>query len=512
VPLTLKALAGYIGIPVEELVSAGITEYTQNGGAAVRVPYRDPDGSIVFHRWRDSLDGHWIQPEGVSPIPFGLDRLAAAREAGSVAAVEGETDTLWLWYNGITAIGIPGANNWKDEWSTYLDGIDTIHVVQENDKGGEMFVRRLRESAIAERCRRVRLPDGIKDVLELGKRNPDGFAEAWEECIEQAGPLYVPRIRWLDTEGLAQLPEPSWLIHEVLPAGGLSQLYGQPDHGKTFVSIDMSLCIATGTPWHGHDVQHATTAYVIGEGQNWILQRIDAWKAQNEWMEPLDAFFTVDRLSLMDIKDVDDMIHGLKSLPPVGLVVLDTLNRTMGTGDESKTQDMTIYVRGCDEIRERLGCHVMVVHHSGWDGSRERGSSVLRGAADTVISVARVDEKVYVSPVRQRNGPPFEKLAFQLVSRLESKALQRIEMPNKFALETRGETEGFENRRRVAEAVALDLYPKGALATDVMSLTGLSKATVYRIFKALIEQELLDTKSAPRYKLTERGKRWLDEP
>ncbi|MGH3469208.1 MAG: ATP-binding protein, partial [Thermocrispum sp.] len=339
--LTLAALAEYIGVPVAELQAAGITEFQQNGAKAVRVPYHDSDGNIVFHRWRDSLDGHWMQPKGTRLIPFGLERLGQAHQAGMVTAVEGETDTFWLWHCGVPTIGVPGASSWKDDWCSHLDGIDMVHVVQENDsQGGETFVRRFRESAIADRCRLVRLPDGVKDVLELGKRDPAGFAEAWEECVDQAAPLRSPpRIRWLDTEGLAGLPDPSWLVHEILPEGGLSMLFGKADHGKTFVGLDLALSIATGTAWHGHDVQQAAVAYVVGEGQNWILQRIGAWKAQNEWDRPLDAFFTIDRLSLMEPGDVDDMLRGLKQLPPARLVICDTLNRTMGIGDESSTQD-----------------------------------------------------------------------------------------------------------------------------------------------------------------------------
>ena len=48
-----------------------------------------------------------------------------------------------------------------------------------------------------------------------------------------------------------------------------------------------------------------------------------------------------------------------------------------------------------DRLREVTGANVLIVHHSGvHEDKRERGSNVLRGAADTVIKVSRDDNKL----------------------------------------------------------------------------------------------------------------------
>ena len=57
------------------------------------------------------------------------------------------------------------------------------------------------------------------------------------------------------------------------------------------------------------------------------------------------------------------------------LVVIDTLARSMGAGDENTAKDAAMFVRNCDLIREATGAHVMVIHHTGKD--EEEGRDAL---------------------------------------------------------------------------------------------------------------------------------------
>ena len=69
------------------------------------------------------------------------------------------------------------------------------------------------------------------------------------------------------------------------------------------------------------------------------------------------------------------------------MVIIDTLNRNIG-GSESSEDDMGAFIAAADRLRSQYGSTVLVVHHTGWNNERERGHSSLRGAADTMISVA----------------------------------------------------------------------------------------------------------------------------
>ena len=123
------------------------------------MPYVDRDGHEQAVRFRISLDGddkfRWKKRSKL--CLYGLTRLRTARELGYVVLVEGESCAQTLWYHDIPALGIPGANNWKDDRDApELEGISTAYVVIEPDKGGQTVLDWLKGS-----------------MLTTGRRKPD---------------------------------------------------------------------------------------------------------------------------------------------------------------------------------------------------------------------------------------------------------------------------------------------------------------------------------------------------
>ena len=71
----------------------------------------------------------------------------------------------------------------------------------------------------------------------------------------------------LSAADVKDLPPPSYLIEPILPAGSLAVLYGPSSVGKTFLALDMALCVATGTDWLDHyPVKKGLVVYVMAEG------------------------------------------------------------------------------------------------------------------------------------------------------------------------------------------------------------------------------------------------------
>lgn len=89
--------------------------------------------------------------------------------------------------------------------------------------------------------------------------------------------------------------------------------------------------------------------------------------------------------------------------PPV-LIVVATLARAMGDGDENSGQDMGALIRTLDRIRAATGAHVMAVHHAGKDTSKgARGHSSLRAAVDTEVQVTRDGMVITAQTRKQRD-------------------------------------------------------------------------------------------------------------
>jgi hypothetical protein len=179
-------------VPVEFLCGLSLKDVTYMDRPAVRIPYPDRDGQEAAVRFRVSLDGaekfRWRS--GNKPRLYGLGLLEEARKAGHVILVEGESDCHTLWYHDIPALGVPGATNWRNEWSALLHGIEKVYALVEPDQGGEVFWERLAASDLKEKLCQVKL-ENAKDVSELHLEDPEAFTKRFEEALRGA-------VAWLD--------------------------------------------------------------------------------------------------------------------------------------------------------------------------------------------------------------------------------------------------------------------------------------------------------------------------
>jgi len=192
--VTLNQYAAAKALPVASLRDFGLSDMVLAGRPAVRIPYRGPDGAEMAVRFRVALAGDRFRwKSGNTPCLYGLNRLSEARTAGQLVLVEGESDVHTLWHHGIPALGLPGASSWREERDAkWLDGIDTIYIVVEPDKGGDAVRNWLSRSSIRTRAKLLaRLP--AKDPSELHLADPDGFQHTWKTALQGA-------LSWTESE------------------------------------------------------------------------------------------------------------------------------------------------------------------------------------------------------------------------------------------------------------------------------------------------------------------------
>jgi hypothetical protein len=195
------------------------------------------------------------------------------------------------------------------------------------------------------------------------------------------------RLTFTPARELTAIQEPtSWLVKRYLEEGALSCLFAPPESLKTFVVLDMGLCIATGREWHRQKVKSGPVLYVCGEARRNIGRRITGWEKRHG--RKADGFFVssssaalLDPAGLAELEAAADAIAQQHGNP--ALIIIDTLNRNFGPGDENSTTDMTKFISVLDRLRDRLQCAILIVHHTGLaDAGRGRGNSALRGALD----------------------------------------------------------------------------------------------------------------------------------
>lgn len=204
----------------------------------------------------------------------------------------------------------------------------------------------------------------------------------------------------LSRDELDELEPPEWLIENIIPKESMSIVYGNPGQGKTFLVLDWCLSIATGKAFRGGNdtvhfpVEKGVVVYVAAEGARGIKTRVQAWEREHG-IRATDLYVVQKAVQLAQKEHRDGLIEGLRHLSgtPI-LVVFDTLSRCMVGMDENSAQDVSLFIKSADVVRDELNCAVTIVHHSTKDGTTERGSSALRGAADAMYKVSRNDSRL----------------------------------------------------------------------------------------------------------------------
>jgi hypothetical protein len=205
-----------------------------------------------------------------------------------------------------------------------------------------------------------------------------------------------------------------YLVKGWLDRGAFSVVYGESNVGKTFFALDLALHVAAGKQWHGNKVRDWQTCpgpvvYVAGEGGAGINNRIEAIRRDfpdiAEQVEGNTDFLLLSTtLDLCTSEDAQHLVDALSEGVSPSLIVIDTLARSMGNGDENTAKDMGAFVRSIDYLRAKTGAHVMVIHHSGKDTSKgARGSGSLRAAADTEIELTRDGPVILAETKKQRD-------------------------------------------------------------------------------------------------------------
>lgn len=184
-------------------------------------------------------------------------------------------------------------------------------------------------------------------------------------------------------------------VQGLLTDGTMSVVYGASNCGKTFFMSDLAFHVAQGKRWRDKRVEKGNVMYLSLEGVRGIDNRIGAYKLENK--VNLDGFLRV--IGSIDFTkspdDIPQFIEFIKEANSkfsnnVRLIVIDTLSRALGGGDENSGVDMGFLVKHADLIREHTHAHICFIHHTGKDESKKaRGHSSLRAAVDTEIEISR---------------------------------------------------------------------------------------------------------------------------
>ena len=103
----------------------------------------------------------------------------------------------------------------------------------------------------------------------------------------------------------------------------------------------------------------------------------------------------------------------LRRLRQGGLLVIDTLARSLWGDNENSTQDMNHFISNCDLLKSE-DRSVMIVHHSGHNNERLRGNSAFYATLDGEMYLRKTNNYITLSCTKMKNVPDFDDLNFLL--------------------------------------------------------------------------------------------------
>jgi AAA domain len=217
-----------------------------------------------------------------------------------------------------------------------------------------------------------------------------------------------PSRRALTERELRHVPAPEWEHTGLTHRGGRTLLVGPRGQHKTRALAALLGASVTGGACYGMPTtRHGAVYAVIGEDAPGWQARWFAWR-QAEGIaddEELALHTHIEAVNLYTGRGFDDLLADIARVAPI-VIGLDPLSDLTTGADENAQKDMGI-------VRDRLkrltegGRSVIVTHHTGYNESRERGSSVLGAMADTVILMQAEDGDIVLTCRKQKNAAPF---------------------------------------------------------------------------------------------------------
>jgi hypothetical protein len=283
----------------------------------------------------------------------------------------------------------------------------------------------------------------------------------------------------LTVRELEALPDPEWLIEGILPRDALGVLYGEPGAGKSFLALDWAAHIADGQRWFDLDVKGGNVIYVCAEGTAGLKLRVRAWRKSHTG-DLTGLHFLTRAVNMLDNNEVAELVRAVRSAKvEPRLIIIDTLARCFGGGDENGASDMGTFVASTDELRANFpGATVLVVHHTGKDPNRgERGHTALRAAADTILRLSKNGSALTLR-CKQKDADPLKDISLRIRKlRMAGRSSCVVERASKEPTSsTNTQVPRLDSDRKALEALA-QFGPSGATFSVWEDASGLKPST-----------------------------------
>lgn len=374
--MTAKAILNAIKKHPDD-IKAVIGDYNEEAGAWIRF---------------NPLDGAGVSNQNVTELRYALvesDTLEIERQKAIMEELQ--LPIAVMLYSGgksIHAIVKVDAVTVQD----YREKVDYLYRICE--KNGLSIDKQNKNPSRMSRMPGVKRGD--KNQYILAENIGLASFDEWKEYIEDSIDTYPDIVTFSELQELPALsPE---IIHGILRKGHKMLISGASKAGKSFLLIELAICITTGRKWLGFQCEKGRVLYVNLEvdGASFLhrvrdVQRIiapgeplplDVWNLRGEPAE-------INRLAPRLIRRAQNKHYDL--------IILDPLYK-INEGEENSATDMAKFFNQLDRICKQLGVSIACCHHhsKGAQGGkfsidRASGSGVFARDPDALLDMIRLN-------------------------------------------------------------------------------------------------------------------------
>ena len=206
------------------------------------------------------------------------------------------------------------------------------------------------------------------------------------EDVEYVPLEEMPKILWA-ADALKPQPPIDWVVKDLITAGSLTLVVGDPGSKKTFSMIDAAVCVALGKKWLDFKVTQQKVLFIDEEsGPRRLARRIgDSLRAHKGDGDTPLAYVTFGDFNLREESAVCKLQSCIEETQ-AGLVVIDALVDIMAGADENSVKDVHPVFMSLRRIAEATNASIILIHHKNKNGGY-RGSTAMSGAIDLMLMV-----------------------------------------------------------------------------------------------------------------------------
>lgn len=212
-------------------------------------------------------------------------------------------------------------------------------------------------------------------------------------------------------DALCAQPPLEWCVEGLLPLSSVSMLVGAPGAKKTFLAIDLAVCVAMGKPWLGKPVRQGPVIFVDEQiGPHALKSRFNAaLQAHGAGPETPLYFTSLANYNLRENESANNFTDFVESWQP-SIVIIDSFSNLLQGANESSLGAVLPVLFNLRMLAEFNHAAVLVTHHTNRHGVFQ-GSSAISASMDLILAVesAPSETLIQIQPAKSRfvAPPPF---------------------------------------------------------------------------------------------------------